>query len=140
MKRKPQVYASGAFYAVLCIFSIVTGLMYLRAGNVVNPLELPQSMAERMDDPEYMAKVSIFFGWLTFFVGIVQGLTSYSLIIGKRMWNYWLALGFTIFSILSAGTKLVTTLNIFPILKEIAYVAILIVILSKSTRTLFFRR
>ena len=137
MKRKIPVYASGAFYAVLCIFSIVTGLMYLRAGNVVNPLELPRSMVERMDDPDYMAKVSRFFGWLTFSVGIVQGLTSYSLIVGKRKWNYWLALGFTIFSILSAGTKLVTTFNPFPILKEVAYAAILIVILSKSTRALY---
>ena len=140
MNRKLPVYASGAFYAVLCIFSIVTGLMYLRAGNVVNPLELPQSMADRMADPNYMAKVSRFFGWLTFSVGIVQGLTSYSLIVGKRKWNYWLALGFTIFSILSAGTKLVTTFNIFPILKEVAYVAILIVILSKSTKALYSER
>ena len=111
--------------------------MYLRAGNVVNPLELPRSMVERMDDPDYMAKVSRFFGWLTFSVGIVQGMTSYSLIVGRRKWNYWLALGFTIFSILSAGTKLVTTFNPFPILKEVAYVAILIVILSKSTRALY---
>lgn len=135
--RSIFVVASGAFYSVLCVFSIVTGLMYLRKGNTVNPLELPKSMAKKIDDPLYMHKVSVFFGWLTFFVGIVQGLTAYSLLFGCQRWNYWLALGFTIFSMLSAGTKLIMTFNLFPILKEIAYVSIFIILLLKSTIALF---
>lgn len=131
--RGIAVAACGIFYWVLCVFSIVTGLRYLRKGNVVNPLELPKKMAARMDDPEYMRKTSVFFGWLTFWVGVVQGLTAWSVMFGGSPWNYRLALGFTVFSLISAGSKLLMTFNIFPILKEAAYLAILAVLLLRRS-------
>jgi hypothetical protein len=51
---------------------------------------------------------------------------------------YWVALGFTLFSIASVGFKLKGKINAFPILKLIAYLAILTVLLLGSTRALFF--
>ena len=137
-ERGIPVLLSGAFYTVLCVFSIVTGLMYLRKNNTVNPLELPKAMAKRIDDPLYMRKVSVFFGWLTFFVGLVQGMTAYSLLLGSSPWCYWLALGFTVFSMLSAGSKLIMTFNLFPIMKEAAYIAVFVVLMLSGTRGLYF--
>ena len=75
--------ACGIFYSVLCVFSIVTGLMY--AG-------------------------------------------------GAAM--YAIAVGFTVFSICSVAFKLKGKINLFPVLKCIAYVAILVVLLM--ARGLFF--
>ena len=50
-------------------------------------------------------------GLLTFVVGIVQGITAYSLIIRNNMINYYIALGFTIFSICSVAFKLKGKIN-----------------------------
>ena len=136
-QREILVLCCGIFYSVLCIYSIVTGLLYLRKGNVVNPLELPKSMAARMDDAGYMRRASVFFGWLTVVVGLVQGLSAYCLFFGSFPWQYGVALGFTIFSILSAGTKLVMTFHLFPILKEAAYIGIFAILLLDATRALF---
>lgn len=137
-QRGILVLCCGIFYSVLCIYSIVTGLLYLRKGNVVNPLELPKSMAARMDDAGYMRRVSVFFGWLTVVVGLVQGLSACCLFFGSCPWQYWVVFGFTIFSMLSAGTKLVMTFHLFPILKEAAYIGIFIVLLLDATKALFF--
>ena len=65
-------------------------------------------------------------GLVTFFVGIVQGLTAYSIFINKC---YVLSIGFTIFSIFSVSFKLKSKINIFPILKSLAYVSILIILI-----------
>ena len=77
-------------------------------------------------------------GALTFAVGIVQGLTAFSLFKGHRALYYWFALGFTAFSICSAGFKLMGKINAFPLLKLIAYLTILVILLLNSTRILFF--
>ena len=67
----------GVFYAVLCVFSIVTGLMYASGKKELNPLELSEKFMERLSDPEKRKKFAVKMGWVTFAVGIVQGITAY---------------------------------------------------------------
>ena len=127
----------GIFYAVLCIFSIVTGLMYAGGRKELNPLELSDKFMSRVSDVKAFA---VRMGWVTFFVGIVQGITSYAVFRHSGPVFYGIALGFTIFSICSVAVKLKGKINAFPILKLIAYAAILAVLLSGAGRGAFFGR
>ena len=128
----------GAFYSLLCVFSIVTGIIYMSGKRELNPLELPDKFVNKLkQNPENLKRFVFDAGLLTFVVGIVQGITAYCLFKGGSSLNYYVALGFTIFSIGSAIGKLKGKINIFPILKAIAYITILIVLLLPSTRLLF---
>ena len=127
----------GGFYAVLCVFSIVTGLMYASGKKKLNPLELSDRFMSRYSAPEKLRRFTIKMGWVTFFVGIVQGITSFAILAGKRMVHYGIALGFTIFSIASVAVKLKGKIHIFPVLKSIAYVLIMIVLLIPAARSRF---
>ena len=127
----------GAFYALLCIFSIVTGLMYASGKRKLNPLELPDSFMLKFNDPDKLKGFTVRMGWLTFFVGIVQGITASAIFSHKGMLDYGIALGFTLFSIASVAFKLRGKISAFALLKSVAYLTILIVLLLKSTRTLF---
>ena len=127
----------GAFYALLCIFSIVTGLMYASGKRKLNPLELPDSFMLKFNDPDKLKGFTVRMGWLTFFVGIVQGITANAVFSHKGAFGYAVALGFTLFSIVSVAFKLRGRISAFALLKSVAYLAILIVLLLKSTRTLF---
>ena len=129
---------SGAFYTLLCVFSIVTGLMYSSGKRKMNPLELSDKFMSKYDTPEKLKRFTIRMGWVTFAVGIVQGITAFALIKAGKPIYYWIALGFTLFSIASVAFKLKGKINAFPILKCIAYVAILIVLLLGETRAMFF--
>jgi len=128
----------GAFYTLLCVFSIVTGLMYSSGKRKMNPLELSDKFMSKYDTPEKLKRFTIRMGWVTFAVGIVQGITAFALIKAGKPIYYWIALGFTLFSIASVAFKLKGKINAFPILKCIAYVAILIVLLLGETRAMFF--
>ena len=128
----------GVFYAVLCVFSIVTGLMYASGKKALNPLELSDQFMSRYTDPEKLHRFTIGMGWVTFFVGIVQGFTSYAIIRRGTAGFYWVALGFTLFSIASVAVKLKGKVNAFPILKCFAYTAILIILILPAVRDLFF--
>ena len=128
----------GVFYAVLCVFSIVTGLIYASGKKELNPLELSETFMDRLSDPEKRRKFAVKMGWVTFTVGIVQGLTALAIFRKGSPLLYALALGFTLFSIASVAFKLKGKINAFPLLKCAAYLAILIVLLLKSTRALFF--
>jgi len=128
----------GAFYTLLCVFSIVTGLMYSSGKRKMNPLELSDKFMSKYDTPEKLKRFTIMMGWVTFAVGIVQGITAFALIKAGKPIYYWIALGFTLFSIASVAFKLKGKINAFPILKCIAYVAILIVLLLGETRAMFF--
>ncbi len=119
----------GSFYALLCVFSIVTGLMYASGKKKLNPLELSDKFMSRYEDPDKLKKFTVKMGWVTFVVGIVQGITAFSLILIYYPVCFWIALGFTIFSICSVAFKLKGKINAFPLLKCITYVAILVVIL-----------
>lgn len=127
----------GGFYAVLCVFSIVTGLMYASGRKQLNPLELSDRFMSRYTDPEKLRRFTMKMGWVTFIVGILQGITSFAILVGRRMVHYGIALGFTIFSIASVAVKLKGKIHIFPILKSIAYVLILIVLLIPAARSRF---
>ena len=124
----------GAFYALLCVFSIVTGLIYAGGKRRLNPLELSDEFMSRYSDEEKLKAFTIKMGWVTFFVGIAQGITSYAIIKGNSAILYGIALGFTLFSIASVAFKLKGKINAFPILKCIAYLAILIVLLLPVSR------
>ena len=131
------VIFSGVFYSVLCIFSIVTGVMYMSGKRKLNPLELSDKFVEKLKNDNLVDRFAFDAGLLTFVVGIVQGITAYSLFVRKGAFNYYVALGFTIFSIGSVAFKLKGKINIFPLLKSVAYVAILVILLLPKTRTLF---
>lgn len=127
----------GIFYAVLCIFSIVTGLMYAFGRRELNPLEVPDSMLAKMDS-EGTRAFARKMGWVTFIVGIVQGITSFSILKAGSLLLYGIAVGFTLFSIASASFKLKGKFSMFPLLKLTAYLAILAVLLIPANRSLFF--
>jgi len=128
----------GIFYAVLCVFSIVTGFIYMSGRRKLNPLELSDKFMERLSDPKKLKKFTVFMGFVTVVVGIVQGITSFAIIQAKKRLHYRIALGFTLFSIGSVVAKLKGKISAFPLLKAVAYVSILVVLLLKKTRELFF--
>lgn len=134
---KVLVVVSGIFYGVLCVFSIVTGVIYMSGKRKLNPLELPDKFVKKLENDNLTKRFAFDAGLLTFVVGIVQGITAYSLILRNNMTNYYIALGFTIFSICSVAFKLKGKINIFPLLKSVAYIAILIILLLSETRMLF---
>ena len=128
----------GFFYAVLCVFSIVTGLMYASGKKKLNPLELSDKFMSRYTDSDKLKRFTIKMGWVTFLVGIVQGITSFAILHRHNAVFYWIALAFTLFSIASVAWKLKGKINAFPVLKCIAYAAILVVLLLGGARAQFF--
>ena len=137
MKNLP-LFLSGAFYGLLCVFSIVTGLIYMSGKKKLNSLELPDSFVEKLEDEDKLKSFTVRMGFVTFVVGIVQGITVYAILRQGSALFYWIALGFTLFSIASVAFKLKGKINAFPLLKLAAYLAILCVLLLSGTRKLFF--
>lgn len=131
------VVASGIFYSILCVFSIVTGIIYMIGKRELNPLELPDKFVDKLKNENLTKRFAFDAGLLTFVVGIVQGVSAYCLFTRNNMFSYYFALGFTIFSIGSVAFKLKGKINIFPLLKSVAYILILIVLLLAKTRALF---
>ena len=127
----------GIFYAVLCVFSIVTGLMYASGKKKLNPLELSEKFMSRYTDSDKLKRFTIKMGWVTFLVGIVQGITSFAILHRHNAVLYWIALAFTLFSIASVAWKLKGKINAFPVLKCIAYTAILVVLILGGARAQF---
>lgn len=128
--------ACGIFYAVLCVFSIVTGLMYASGRRDLNPLELSDRFMSRYQDPEKLKKFTVRMGWVTFVVGIVQGITAYAVLQAGNLLHYLTAVGFTLFSIASVAFKLKGKISLFPVVKSAAYLAILVILVL--SRHLFF--
>lgn len=128
----------GIFYSVLCIFSIVTGLMYAGGRKELNPVELSDRFMRRYEDPEKRKRFAVKMGWVTFFVGIAQGITALAIFWKNGPVCYWIALGFTVFSIASVAFKLKGKVSAFPVLKCFAYAAILAVLVLPTARGLFF--
>jgi len=120
---------SGIFYAVLCVFSIVTGIIYMSGKRKLNPLELSDGFVEKLKDSNKLEQFTKRMGFVTFVVGIVQGLTAYAIIWGKGIGFYLLATGFTVFSICSVLFKLKGKINGFPLMKLAFYLAILVVLI-----------
>ena len=128
----------GAFYGVLCVFSVVTGLIYMSGRRALNPLELSDAFVAKLTTEEKKRTFAKRMGLVTFVVGIVQGLTAFSLFRADSPALYWIALGFTLFSIASVAFKLKGKVSAFPLVKLAAYLAILAVLLLGGTRAAFF--
>ena len=120
----------GLFYSLLCVFSVVTGIMYASGKKALNPLELSDAFMSKYQDPEKLKRFTIKMGWVTFVVGIVQGITAFSIFKANGMLCYLIAVGFTVFSICSVAFKLKGKINMFPVLKCIAYVVILVILIA----------
>ena len=129
----------GCFYALLCVFSIVTGIIYMTGKRELNPLELSDSFMEKLQDPDKLKSFTKKMGLVTFIVGIVQGITALAIFMQGKEAYYWIAVGFTLFSIFSVGYKLKGKINAFPLLKLAAYLAILVILMLSSTRALFLQ-
>lgn len=119
----------GMFYSVLCIFSIVTGIIYMNGKRELNPLELSDKFMEKLSYPEKLLKFTKKMGLVTFIVGIVQGITAFCIFKGGNPLLWWFAMGFTVFSIASVAFKLKGKINAFPLLKSIAYICIFVVLI-----------
>ena len=132
------LYLCGGFYALLCLFSIVTGLMYAGGKKELNPLELSDRFLEKYTDPEKLRRFTVKMGWVTFLVGLVQGVTAFALLRAGSPVLYGIALGFTLFSIVSAAVKLKGKFHAFPLLKCVAYSVVLVVLLLPASRGYFF--
>ena len=128
----------GLFYSVLCVFSIVTGLMYASGKRELNPLELSSKTVAKLDTAGKKDRFARKMGWVTFWVGIVQGITAFSILKGYSPVFYFIAAGFTVFSILSVSFKLKSRISSFALMKSVFYAAILIILLLGSSRALFF--
>lgn len=131
------LFLCGVFYSILCIFSIVTGIIYATGKKKLNPLELSDKFIDKLDTEEKLNKFTIKMGYITIIVGIVQGITAFSIFKGHSVIFYIIAVGFTLFSILSVLVKLKGKINAFPLMKLIFYISILIILLLNSTRSLF---
>ncbi len=126
---KELLIICGIFYSVLCTFSIVTGIIYMLGRRKLNPLELSDSFVKKIKDIDCFTKKM---GCVTFVVGIIQGLTAFSIIYSTFHFNLFLftiALGFTIFSICSVSYKLLNKISMFAISKFVCYFIILIVLI-----------
>lgn len=132
------VILCGVFYSVLCIFSIVTGIIYMSGKKKLNPLELSEEFVKKLNDSNKMGVFTKRMGFVTFVVGIIQGITAFSLLKGYHPILYYISIGFTIFSLCSVLIKLKGKVNMFPVMKLFFYVVILVILLLSSTRALFF--
>ena len=129
--------ACGLFYALLCVFSVVTGALYLSGRRKLNPVELSDRLVNRLSSTGRLERFARFMGAVTIVVGLVQGASSWAILSAGGQGGYALALGFTLFSLCSVLFKLRGKLSAFPLLKLGAYLAILVVLLWGDTRALF---
>lgn len=136
-ERNIFLILAGLFYLLLCVFSIVTGMMHASGKKKLNPLELSDSFMERFNNEEEVRSFSMRMGWITFGVGLLQGLTSFALFKADSPVYYWIAYGFTVFSLSSVIFKLRGRFSIFALLKLIAYVVIFLGVMM--SRPFFFR-
>ena len=119
----------GIFYAVLCIFSIVTGIIYISGKRELNPIELSDNLVKKLSTEKKKKKFSKIMWYVTFFVWIIQWITAYALLFSINSFLYYFAIWFTIFSILSVVFKLKWKINSFSLIKLVFYVIILIILL-----------
>ena len=86
---------AGLFYSILCVFSIVTGIIYMSGKRKLNPLELSDNFVKKLDTEEKLNNFTRKMGLVTFIVGIVQGVTAHSIFIGNNIFFYCISIGFT---------------------------------------------
>ena len=77
-------------------------------------------------------------GLVTFIVGIAQGISALAIFKGGHPVWYFIALGFTVFSIASVSFKLKSRVSAFALIKLVCYLVIFVILLLDRTRALFF--
>lgn len=122
------IISCGIFYSILCVFSIVTWIIYMSGKKELNPIELSDNILKKISDTEKKKKFSKKMWFITLLVGVIQGITAYSLLFSTDKTFYYFAIWFTIFSIISVLFKLKWKINKFSIIKLIFYVIILIIL------------
>ena len=132
MNKDILLVLCAVFYAVLCVFSIVTGIIYFTGRRKLNPIELSDKQLKKLDSEDKMNAFAKKMGYVTFVVGIVQGITAYAIFAAGNTAFYIIAVGFTIFSMLSVGYKLLGRISTFALLKSVCYTAILIILVIKK--------
>lgn len=123
------IVSCGIFYFILCVFSIVTGILYMSGKRELNPIELSDNILKKLSNTEKKKKFSKKIWFITFLVGIIQGITAYVLLLSTNKNWYYFAIWFTIFSIISVLFKLKWKINTFSIIKLIFYVTILTILI-----------
>ena len=127
-----RIVLCGIFYSVLCIFSIVTGIMYMSGKKELNPIELSDNILKKISSTEKKQKFTKRMWLVTFLVGILQGLTAYSLLFLTNKNLYYFAIWFTIFSIISVLFKLKWKTNTFSTIKLLFYITILVILIINT--------
>ncbi len=129
----------GLFYALLCVFSVVTGAMYLLGLRELNPLELSDKTVHSLQGQGKLQRFARIMGAVTIVVGIAQGVSAWAILTIAGTVGYAIALGFTLFSLCSVLFKLHGKISAFPLLKLGAYLAILIILAMDGNRQLFMQ-
>ena len=129
----------GLFYALLCVFSVVTGAMYLLGLRELNPLELSDKTVHSLQGQGKLQRFARIMGAVTIVVGIAQGVSAWAILTIAGTMGYAIALGFTLFSLCSVLFKLRSKVSAFPLLKLGAYLAILIILAMDGNRQLFMQ-
>ncbi len=128
-------YFACIFYSVLCVFSIVTGILYATGKRKLNTIELSDSFVSKIKDENKFAKKM---GIVTIIVGIFQGITATSLILYLLKhreiisWDipyfylYLFSYLFTVFSFISVFVKIWNKSSVFAWIKIICYTLIML--------------
>ena len=120
--------ACGAFYALLCVFSIVTGALYLIGKRKLNPVELSDRFVARLTEEGRLERFARTMGLVTMLVGVAQGVAAWSILCASDTPARYYAVGFTLFSLFSVAFKLSKKVSAFPLVKLVAYVGVLLVL------------
>jgi len=135
------LFFCGIFYTILCIFSIVSGIIQICSPNLAS-VELNEAMISTIQAFLDSTGITInrFFGIITILVGLLQGLAALAIWKGESKFGYWYTMGFTIFSLLSCSSKLFMSINFFSITKIIAYLLVIVILLLSVSRAQFWRQ
>jgi len=130
----------GLFYSILCIFSIVSGIVQICSSDLA-AIELNDAMISAIQGALTSTglTIGVFFGLVTILVGILQGLAAFAIWKGHSKIGYWYALGFTVFSLLSCSSKLFMSVNLFSIAKIIVYILVIVILIMGVSRAHFWR-
>ena len=113
---------SAIFYSILCVFSIVTGYLYMTGRRELNPVELSDSFMKKIKDKKKFARKM---GLVTFIVGLFQGITAIFILLAiinnRLIILYDIAMIFNVFSFFSVFIKLWNKSSKFAWIKIACY-------------------
>ena len=118
-------YIPMAFYACLCIFSLIAVVAHLAGSRTFMTLELSKSfILQKIDAVQpLLNKICV----VTFIVGVLRGLSALAIL--KHRFFYF-PVGFTIVSIIAVIVKMTIEFNGLYIVKLVAYLTILAILIA----------